>query len=138
MFCVQCGTAVKQGSSACSSCGTPTGAQATPAPPATPLTATPPAMGVASSGQYAPPVYQKPPSNGAATAGFVLSLVSLFLSVLIVPLVLAIVFSSMGLSKSRELEATIGQPVGRGLAIAGLVISIVVAFFTVLWFLLFI
>jgi hypothetical protein len=85
---------------------------------------------------YAAPAYQKPPSNGPATAGFVLALVSLVLSALVVPVILAIVFSSMGLSKSKEFEATIGQPIGRGQAIAGLVISLVIAFFTLLGFLL--
>jgi type III secretory pathway component EscU len=68
-----------------------------------------------------------------ATAGFVLSLVSIFLSVLIVPVILGVIFSAIGISRANEFERTTGQPIGRGLAVAGLVISLIMVFFSFLW-----
>jgi hypothetical protein len=142
-FCVQCGTAVPQGSGFCPSCGQP--AQPVPATtvqapvvqappvqapaPITPTVGAPPV-----TGYVQPPPYVPPPTNGQAVAGFVLSLVGLFLAVLVIPVVLAIVFSSIGISRAKEIEMKTGQPRGRGLAIAGLVISIVSAFGVFVWF----
>lgn len=62
-------------------------------------------------------------SNGMATAGFVLALITVFFGW--IPIagwitwLLGLIFSAVGLSKAKELEA------GKGLAIAGLVISLI-------------
>jgi len=129
-YCVECGTTVPEGAAFCPSCGKP--APASPVVTPTYLAPAPPVAPAPTSIPSPAYVYQRPVTNGMATAGFVLSLVSLIFAILVIPVILAIVFSSLGISKARELEEGGGQPVGRGLAIAGLVISLVVAFF---WFL---
>ena len=67
---------------------------------------------------------EKKLTNGMATAGFVLSLTTLFFGW--IPILgwiiwaLGLIFSSIGLSKAKKVEGK-----GKGLAIAGLVISLV-------------
>ncbi len=63
-------------------------------------------------------------SNGMATAGFVLALITLFFGWLPVAgwitWLLGLIFSSIGLSRANKIGGT-----GKGLAIAGLVISLI-------------
>ncbi len=67
---------------------------------------------------------EKQLSNGMATAGFVLALITVFLGW--IPVlgwilwVLGLIFSSVGLAKAKKVEGK-----GKGLAIAGLVISLI-------------
>ncbi len=67
---------------------------------------------------------EKQLTNGMATAGFVLALVTLFFGW--IPVlgwiiwVLGLIFSSIGLAKAKNVEGK-----GKGLAIAGLIISLV-------------
>jgi hypothetical protein len=57
-------------------------------------------------------------TNGLAIAGMVLSIVGVFVfSIILGPL--GIIFSAMGLSRSREFGS------GRGMAIAGIVIGVI-------------
>ncbi len=136
-FCVHCGNTVPQGSAFCPSCGqkaVAAPAAATPAaavsPAVTPTVVTPPVTSYPQGQLYVPP-----PTNGQATAGFVLSLVGLFLSFLVIPVVLAVVFSAIGISRASQIEMETGQAKGKGLAIAGLIISIISAFGLFVWFL---
>ena len=75
------------------------------------------------------PVQPAPQSNGMATAGFVISLLSfiMFSFTLIMP-ILGIIFSSVGISKAKRTNT------GKGLAITGLVLGIL----SLLWFLVFV
>ena len=68
--------------------------------------------------QNNPPYNQ--PGNGMAVAGFVLSLCAYPLFFLVVPWILAVVFSGIGLYRSQFLPG--GH--GKGLAIAGLALSL--------------
>jgi hypothetical protein len=68
-------------------------------------------------------VFVPPPSNGLATAGFVLSLVSLVTFYLMILGILGLIFGIRGITKARELEDRGLTPVGRGLAIAAVIIS---------------
>ncbi len=67
---------------------------------------------------------EKKASNGMATAGFILALLTFFFGA--IPVlgwilwILGLVFSIIGLSKASQLGGT-----GKGLAIAGLVISLI-------------
>jgi hypothetical protein len=63
------------------------------------------------------------PNNSMATAGFVMSMVSLLTFYLVIPPALGVVFSSVGLSRASRLEAETGTATGKGMAVAGLVIS---------------
>ena len=77
-----------------------------------------------------PPHWVAPPSpmpvetNGMATAGFIFSMVSLFTFFLLIPPILGVIFSSIGISRASRIEESTGFPTGKGLAVAGLVISI--------------
>ena len=128
-FCVQCGTTLPEGSGFCPSCGN----KAPQVPIASPTVQ--PVVTPTPVGYSQPQMFGPPPTNGQAVAGFVLSLVGLFLSFLVIPVILAIVFSSIGISKAKEIEAHTGQARGRGLAIAGLVISLISAFGLFIWLL---
>jgi len=69
-------------------------------------------------------------ANGHAIAGFVLSLSSIVIGLLVNPfilVVLGIIFSSIGISTAAKRKVATGVATGRGLAIAGLVISIILA-----------
>jgi len=57
---------------------------------------------------------------GMALAGFILSIVSIFLGILFIPEILGLIFSIVGLSQAKKTKAP------RGLAIAGIIISAVV------------
>ena len=70
-------------------------------------------------------------TNSFAIAGFVISIVSSALCCGIFN-ILGLIFSIIGLTKSKELDNE-----GKGLAIAGIVISIVVMLGVLLWILLF-
>ena len=70
-----------------------------------------------------PYVYLARPSNAGATAGFVLSLISLVTFYLIVIGVLGLIFGIVGANKARALEYGGQSPVGRGLATAAIIIS---------------
>jgi hypothetical protein len=72
---------------------------------------------------YPPPAE----TNGMATAGFVLSMVSLLTFFLLIPPILGIIFSSIGLSRASTIEENSGLATGKALAAAGLVISILLA-----------
>lgn len=67
-------------------------------------------------GQPPPP----PPGNGMAIAGFVLALCAYPLFWLVVPWILGVVFSGIGLYRSQFLPGR----AGKGLAIAGLALSL--------------
>jgi len=135
-YCVECGEAFPQGTAFCPRCGKQSNTAAPAASLSAPVMQAPPAP---TATPYVPPptsaypAYTRPPTNGMATAGFVLSLVSIFLSVLIVPVILGVIFSAIGISRANEFERTTGQPIGRGLAVAGLVISLIMVFFSFLW-----
>ena len=72
------------------------------------------------------------PGNGMAVAGFVLSLMSLVLSLApvlnIIPWILAVTFSWLGVSRANDQ----GRP-HRGLAIAGLSVSLVSLVLSIVW-----
>jgi hypothetical protein len=59
-------------------------------------------------------------TSAAAVLGFILSLVSLFLSLYCIVPVLGIIFSGVGMSATSR-----GEKSGKGFAVAGLVISII-------------
>lgn len=59
-------------------------------------------------------------NNGLAIAGFVVSLVSLFINFAGIVGLIATILSAVGLAKSKELNGK-----GKGLAIAGLIIGII-------------
>ena len=69
--------------------------------------------------------------NPWAVAGFVLSLINIFLGSLFIPGVLGLIFSSMGYNQINELGGR-----GKGLAIAGIVVSIITLAGYILMFLL--
>ena len=82
---------------------------------------------------YGIPPVQRDRKDGLAIAGMVLGIASLLFGWLwLIPAVLAIVFSSVALSRIRKSE---GRRAGRGMAIAGLVTGIVSAGFWALIFL---
>ena len=70
-----------------------------------------------------PFVYLARPSNAGATAGFVLSLISLVTFYLLVIGVLGLILGIVGANKARALEYGGHGPVGRGLATAAIIIS---------------
>lgn len=135
-FCVNCGSTVPQGSAFCPSCGQKviSPAPSTPAPSVAPVV-TPTAVTAPMTAYPQGQLYRPPPTNGQAVAGFVLSLVGLFLSFLVIPVVLAVVFSAIGISRAGQIEMETGQAKGKGLAIAGLIISILSVFGLFIWFL---
>ena len=59
-------------------------------------------------------------NNGLAIAGFVVSLVSIFLNFYCITGIVGIILSIIGLKKSSELEGN-----GKGMAIAGIVLGVV-------------
>jgi hypothetical protein len=78
------------------------------------------------SGQGAPalagyPGPAAPPTNKAATASLVLSIISLFAALLFVPALVGLILGIVGLRKA----GTTTPPVGRGKAVAGIVMSVV-------------
>jgi hypothetical protein len=62
----------------------------------------------------------KEKNNGLAIAGFVVSLVSLFINLAGIVGLVGAILSGLGLAKSKEMEGK-----GKGLAIAGLIIGII-------------
>lgn len=100
-------------------------------------TAQAPTAVTSASGYTRPQPSPTPPTNPPATAGFVLALTGWFLFFLVIPIILGIVFSSVGITRAREIEQQTGRAVGRGLAIAGLIISLVAAFLTFIAFIVF-
>ena len=68
-------------------------------------------------------------SNGKATAGFVLSLVSMFCCGLLAPV--GLIFSILGLNQAKSSNGA-----GKGLAIAGIIISAIAIVIMILSFLL--
>jgi hypothetical protein len=78
------------------------------------------------SGQGAPalagyPGPATPPTNKAATASLVLSIISLFAAVLFVPALVGLILGIVGLRKAGSTT----PPIGRGKAVAGIVMSVV-------------
>ena len=59
------------------------------------------------------------PNNGLAIAGFVVGLVSIFVSIYCITGIVGLILSILGLKKSKQTEK------GKGLAIAGIICSIV-------------
>ncbi len=113
MFCSKCGANIPNDAKFCPECG----AKAAVFPGKTQTGANP---------SYQTPE-RKPweemppaPSNGFAIAGFVLSLVAIFLFPYFIVQILALIFSGIGLSRADRLNGS-----GKGLAIAGIVISII-------------
>jgi hypothetical protein len=77
------------------------------------------------------PYYQphpQPGTDGLAITGFVLAMVSLVTFWLFVPPLLGLVFSAIGISRTRN-----GERKGRGLAIAGLTVSIIICALLIVW-----
>jgi len=81
-----------------------------------------------------PYVFAPPRSNGFATAGFVLSLVSLFTFYFVIPGLLGLIFGIVGSHAVRAFEQSGQAPVGRGLAKAAIVISIFSLLFTLAFY----
>lgn len=79
------------------------------------------------------PVPTGQPSNGIATAGFIVGLVAIFINTFFIPAILGVILSSVGLAKASNLERATGIAHGRGLAIAGLVLSCLAIVNSVLW-----
>ncbi len=104
MYCRICGKEINDLAVICPYCGVPTNRQPAPVPE------------------------KKKPVNGLGIAGFVISLLSIYLGVYfcIVPLI-GLVLSAIGLGLKKKYSLN-------GLAIAGLAISIVVfAFWLIIW-----
>jgi hypothetical protein len=59
-----------------------------------------------------------------ATAGFVLSMVSVVTFYLLIPPILGIIFSSIGLTRASVIAEKTGVAKGKALAIVGLFVSI--------------
>jgi hypothetical protein len=77
------------------------------------------------------PYYQahtEPSTDGFAITGFVLAMVSIFTFWMFLPPLLGIVFSAIGMSRTKN-----GKRKGRGLAVAGLVVSIIVSVGLTVW-----
>ena len=130
MFCRNCGKQIDDSAIVCPACGVPT--------VNTRPQGVPPQQGYGQQGYgQVPPQqgYQQPPvgngqpyyppqqikrTNGFGIAGFVISLLSLWLGVyLCIAPIIALVFSILGTVKSKQFNSC------NGLAIAGLVISII-------------
>lgn len=83
-------------------------------------------------GPYAPVPYHQPlpqpGTDGLAITGFVLAMVSIVTFWLFVPPLLGLVFSAIGMSRTRN-----GERKGRGLAIAGLTVSIIICVWLLVW-----
>lgn len=62
-----------------------------------------------------------PPTNGAATASLVLSIISLFASLLFLPALAGLILGIIGIRKAGSTT----PPIGRGKAVAGIVMSVV-------------
>lgn len=71
---------------------------------------------------------KEPTSNPMATAGFVLSLVSLVTFFLVVPQLLGLIFGIIGAAKATEHERRGESPKGKGLAVAAISVSSVIIF----------
>lgn len=76
--------------------------------------------------QTAPPVITVPLTNTAATAGLVLGLVSLFVNLLLIPSMLGLIFSGIGLSRANaQLRAGYRGNTKRTSALWGIWLSII-------------
>lgn len=76
--------------------------------------------------QAAPPVIPVPLTNGAATAGLVLGLVSLVVNLLLIPSLLGIIFSGVGLSRANaQTRAGYRGQTKRNSALWGIWLSII-------------
>ncbi len=73
------------------------------------------------------------PTNGMATAGLLLGIASIFINTLLLPSILAIVFSSIGIKKYGEILRTSGYRMGQGAAVTGLVCGILGLVNSLLW-----
>ena len=67
--------------------------------------------------------------NKFAVAGFVLSIVAMFINMYAVPAVLGLVFSIIGL-----IQITKGSYKGKGLAVAGIIISVVAIGYDIVYY----
>ena len=99
MYCPNCGFKNEEGSAYCGNCGSNMNVKTTISYPNNDV-----------NEKY----------NPWAIAGFVLSLVNIFMGATLLPGILGLVFSSMGNSQIKEVGGK-----GKGLAIAGIIISIV-------------
>ena len=111
-FCTSCGSEVHEGDNVCSNCGTPIKKD----------TDTP-----VQQGNTTVVVNQVQPkkSNGMATAGFVLSLISLLCCS---PLsIVGLILSIVGMTKAKDCDGN-----GKGLAIAGIIISAIAIVFCII------
>jgi hypothetical protein len=80
----------------------------------------------------APASPQRPPTNGMAIAGFILSFFWLFIP--IISALLSIIFSILGVRKATRLAKTGQYPVGRVLARWGLGLGIASMVLSIVWF----
>jgi hypothetical protein len=75
---------------------------------------------------YAQPQYgAASPKNGLATAGLVVSIVSVFFGIYGVACIVGIALSGVGLSRARQFEASTGVAVGKSAATAGVAVGII-------------
>ena len=104
MYCSNCGTKNENGDAFCASCGMPLNRQTEQ---------------TSYNNAYNSNVYNTNEKyNGFAIAGFVLSLVSFLTSWAMIPEILGLIFSCIGLNQIKQKGGK-----GRGLAIAGAIIS---------------
>ena len=73
-------------------------------------------------------IYGNDSTNGMAIAGFVLGLISLFINILGIISILAIVFSSIGLSKVSKTKQK-----GKVFSIIGLISGIIALLYSFFW-----
>jgi hypothetical protein len=71
--------------------------------------------------------------NGLATAGLIVSIVSLLIGIYGLVCITGIALSGVGLSRARQMEAAGGVAVGKSAATAGLVIGIVSLVLNIVW-----
>lgn len=111
-----------------------------PAVPAAPAYAQPQAYAPAYAQQPYNPVYQQQAygaapaaKNGLATAGMIVSIVSVLIGLYGVVCIVGIALSGAGLGKARQAEAATGVAVGKSAATAGIAIGIISLVLNVIW-----
>lgn len=120
MFCNKCGTEIPAGESKCPNCGESAMSQNNVAQQPQPQPYYPPYYPPAPAQQIVVNAGTSKPSNGCATAGFVLALIGLVLGFTFIFSVLGLILSIVGLAKAKSVDGA-----GKGLAIAGMIISII-------------
>jgi len=73
------------------------------------------------------------PKNGLATAGLIVSLVSLLIGLYCIVCIVGIILSGVGLSRARQMEAAGGVAVGKSAATAGVVVGIISLILNIIW-----